>query len=158
MLSTNFTRYGMIGDPPAPLTVLLQTASHWVMQGLMAALAAKGYKGLTEAHLTLLGNLDCGTTHASAVAQRIGLSRQAIYRTIREMEMLAYLELHDDPDRRNQKLVVMTDAGIRLALDARGALATLEQTLGQRIGAAALFALRASLEQGWGDVGQTPSP
>ena len=143
----------MINDPPAPLTVLLQTASHWVMQGLMAALAAKGYTGLTETHLTLLGNLDCGTTHASAVAQRIGLSRQAIYRTIREMEAMSYLELQDDPNRRNQKLVVMTDAGMRLALDARAALAKVEETLGQRVGGKAILALRASLEQSWGDIG-----
>lgn len=148
----------MITYPPAPLTVLLQTASHWVMQGLMAELTTKGYSGLTEAHLTLLGNLDCGTTHASAVAQRIGVSRQAIYRTIREMEALAFLGLQDDPDRRNQKLVVMTDAGMRLALDARAALATLEETLGQRIGVGPFLALRASLEQSWGDATQPPSP
>lgn len=148
----------MINYHPAPLTVLLQTASYWVMQGLMAGLTAKGYTGLTEAHLTLLGNLDCGTTHASAVAQRIGLSRQAIYRTIREMEAMSYLELQDDPNRRNQKLVVMTDAGMHLALDARAALASLEETLGRRIGDKAIIALRASLEQGWGEIGQTPSP
>jgi DNA-binding MarR family transcriptional regulator len=153
MLSTKFTRLALDDAPSAPLTVLLQTASHWVMQGLMAALSAKGYAGLTEAHLTLLGNLDCGTTHASAVAQRIGLSRQAIYRTIREMEAMGFLVLQNDMQRRNQKLVVMTEVGMHLALDARATLATLEDTLAQRIGADALAALRVSLEQSWGDVG-----
>ncbi len=157
-MSTKFTRWTMDGDPPAPLTVLLQTASHWVMQGLIAELKAKNYTGLTEAHLTLLGNLDCGTTHAAAVAQRIGLSRQAIYRTVKEMEAMEFLTLQDDPLRRNQKLVLMTVSGMQLAMDARQALANLEQTLGDRIGAEALAALRAALQQGWGDISQSPSP
>lgn len=145
-------------DPPAPLTVLLQTASRWVMRGLIAELKAKSYTGLTETHLVLLGNLDCGTTHASAVAQRIGLTRQAIYRTVKEMEAMGFLTLQDDPLRRNQKLVLMTTSGMQLALDARQALARLEETISHRIGKEAMAAFRDALQQGWGDIGQTASP
>lgn len=157
-MSTKFTKHAMDFDPPAPLTVLLQTASRWVMQGLIAELKTKSYTGLTESHLVLLGNLDCGSTYASAVAQRIGLTRQAIYRTVKEMEALGFLSLHDDPLRRNQKLVLMTETGMQLALDARDALSRLEATLGHRIGKDALAAFRNALQQGWGDIGQTASP
>ena len=139
-------------DPPAPLTLLLQTAARWVEQGTLDHLHAAGHTGLTAAHLTLLGNLDCGTTHAAAVAQRMGVSRQAIYRTVHELQALGLLRLADDPQRGNQKLVVMTEAGIALVTDARAALAQVEAVLADRIGSTQAAALRAALEAGWGPV------
>jgi DNA-binding MarR family transcriptional regulator len=103
----------------------------------------------------LLANLDCGATHASAVAQRMGVTRQAMNRTVREMEALGYLSLQTDQKRLNQKLLVMTEGGMRLALDARAAMVDVEKQLGNRIGASALAAMRAPLELPWGDV---PAP
>lgn len=136
--------------PPAPLTVLFQSASQWVMHGLLAKLHGRGYADITEPHLMLLGNLDCGTTHASAIAQRMGVSRQAIYRTVRDLQALDVLRLEDDPERGNQKLVVMTEHGFQLVAQARTALAEIEATLNKRIGAAAVRGLREALEDSWG--------
>jgi DNA-binding MarR family transcriptional regulator len=147
--------------PPAPLPVLLETASRWVMQGLLAKLEARGHDRLTEGHLMLIANLDCGTTHASAVAQRMGVSRQAVFRTTRELQALGLLTLEADPARGNQKIVVMTESGSRLALDARAALAEIDAALAARLGPEAAARLRAALEAGWGeppgdDGGATP--
>jgi DNA-binding MarR family transcriptional regulator len=148
-------------SPPAPLPVLLETASRWVMQGLLAKLRARGHDRLTEGHLMLIVNLDCGTTHASAVAQRMGVSRQAVFRTTRELQALGLLTLEADPARGNQKIVVMTESGSRLALDARAALAEIDAALAARLGPEAAARLRAALEAGWGeppgdDGGATP--
>ncbi len=136
--------------PRAPLTVLFQTASQWVMYGLLSKLHARGYTDITESHLMLLGNLDCGTTYAAAIAQRMGVSRQAIYRTVRELQALDVLRLEDDPERGNQKLVVMTERGFRLVTQARAALGEIEATLDKRIGAEAVRGLREALENDWG--------
>ncbi|KAJ54672.1 hypothetical protein ACMU_16280 [Actibacterium mucosum KCTC 23349] len=138
-------------DPPAPMTLLLQTAQTWVVHSLDARLATRGHPSLTEAQTALLSNLDCGTTYASAVAHRMGISRQAVYRTVREMAELGLLELQADPVKRNQKLIVMTDKANALVTDARAVLAEIEAELANRIGPADTAALRRALEAGWGD-------
>jgi DNA-binding MarR family transcriptional regulator len=138
-------------SPPAPLTVLLQTASQWVMHALLARLHARGHDRVTEAHLVLFGNLDCGTTYASAIAQRMRVSRQAISKTLRELHALGLIRLETDPARGNQKLAVMTPDGMRLATDARQELAQIEARLADRIGRQSYEALRSALESGWGE-------
>lgn len=142
-MSTKFT------NRPQPLTVLLSVATGAVLSDLRARLLACGYDGITDSHLVLFGHLDCGATHAALIAQRMGVSRQAISKTLREMETLGILRLAPDPDRGNQKLVVMTEAGERLATDARAALAGIEADLATRIGPEAWPALRNALERCW---------
>lgn len=151
-MSTKFTRQATKGPPPPPLTVLLQTASEWVSHSLLTILRGRGHTYLTPSHIMLLGNLDCGTTYASAAAARLGISRQAVYRTVRELEEMDILRLENATDRRNQKEIVMTDAGKALANDARAALAEIEATLADRIGAESSRALRQALESGWGET------
>lgn len=138
-------------DPPAPMTLLLQTAQQWVGQSLHAKMAARGHPPLTEAQTALLSNLDCGTTYASAAATRMGISRQAVYRTVRELAALGLLRLDDDTEKRNQKLIVMTDKANTLVTDARACLTEIEAELANRIGAQDATTLRRALESGWGD-------
>ncbi len=151
-MSTKFTRPPIPGAIDAPLTVLLQTGGLWVLRGVLSRLRARGFDRITEPHLTLLGNLDCGTTHAAAVADRMGVSRQAIARTLREMEASGYLRLERDPVRQNQKVIVMTPEGEKLALAARAALAETEAVLADRIGSRRLEDLREALNADWGEV------
>ena len=149
-MSTKFTRYPMHLDPPAPMTLLLQTAQNWLHHSLAARMAGRGHPPLTDAQTALLSNLDCGTTYASAVAERMGISRQAIYRTVREMSEMGLLRLETDPERRNQKIIVMTQKANALVTDARAVLAEIETELADRIGAGDAAALRRALEAGWG--------
>lgn len=132
----------------APLTLLLQSCSRRVMDGLLARLCAE-FPQVNAAHLTLFGALDCGATHASAAAMRLGISRQAVARTARELEELGLLRLEVDPVQRNRQTLAMTEAGMLLALAGRAALAEVEAELGARIGVAALVALRSALETDW---------
>jgi len=149
-MSTKFTTSDAQEGLPEPLTVLLEAASQSVLQTLAARLRARGYGAITEPHLVLFGNLDCGATHAAQIAQRMQMSRQAISKTLRELQGLGFLRLEDDPDRRNQKLVVMMERGIQLALDARSELRSIEAESSDRIGTDAMAALRVALEKAWG--------
>lgn len=112
----------------------MQSGSRWIYQSVLGILRGKGYTQLTEPHLTFLASLDCGATQASAVAQRLGVTRQAIYRTTTEMQNQGFLTLEPDPVRRNQKNVVMTPAGMILATDARQALEKAETEFAKRAG------------------------
>jgi len=79
------------------------------------------------------------------------VSRQAISKTLREMQALGFIQLENDHDRRNQKLVVMTNRGLQLAVAARSELREIETAIARRIGAEAIAALRGALEKGWGN-------
>ncbi|WP_316015627.1 MarR family winged helix-turn-helix transcriptional regulator [Roseobacter sp. HKCCA0434] len=133
-----------------PLTVLLQSASQSVLSDVVADLRADGFDHVSESHLILMGNLDCGTTQATRIAERMQVSRQAISRGLRDLQALGLVVLRDDPTRGNAKIVTMTPEGERLALAARAALARVEAKLADRIGAEAVTALRGALERGWG--------
>lgn len=156
-MSTRFTNDARAAPWPTPLTVLLQAASQSILRSLTAQLRARGYSEVTEPHLVLFGNLDCGATHAAQIAQRMHVSRQAISKTLRDLQSLGLVRLEDDPERRNQKLVVMTDRGMQLAIDARHALGEIEAALEKRIGNDSMTTLRSALEKGWGSAaGNTP--
>ncbi len=150
MMSTKLTTLDEPGPIPEPLTVLLEAASQSVLRNLTARLLSRGYDKVTESHLVLFGNLDCGATHAAQIAQRMHVSRQAISKTLRELRELGFVRLEDDSERRNQKLVVMTERGMELAVVARGELRDIEAELADKIGAKAMRSLRVALEDGWG--------
>ena len=113
-------------------------------------MAERGHADLTSAHLMFLSNLDCGDTHASEVARRMGVSRQAVYRSTRELQRLKVLRLEIDADRKTQKIIRMTKHGQQVVLDARSCLDTIEVALGQRIGSRDLVKLAAILGKDWG--------
>ncbi|WP_299417871.1 MarR family winged helix-turn-helix transcriptional regulator [uncultured Sulfitobacter sp.] len=106
---------------------------------------------MTEPHLTFLASLDCGATQASAVAQRLGVTRQAIYRTTTEMQNEGFLPLKPDPVPRNQKNIVVTPKGVILATNARQALEKAETEFAKRAGFDNLDELRGILNLSLGD-------
>jgi len=148
-MSTKLTiRRGPV-DAGKPLTVLLEATSQFILQSLIARLQERGYDNVTEPHLVLFGNLDCGATHAAQIAQRMQMSRQAISKTLRELQSLGLVRLEDDPERRNQKTVVMTPRGMQLARAARDQLRVIETEIAAEIGSAEVAALRSALEKCW---------
>lgn len=151
-MSTKLTR----SASPEPISVLLARAAGSVLHHLAAGVRGQGFDGVSEAHLMLFGHLDCGATHAARIAQRMQVSRQAISKTLRELQDLGFVRLADDPDRRNQKLVVMTARGNELAVAARAELARIEAAMGAMIGAGAMAELRRALEAGWGGDAADP--
>jgi DNA-binding MarR family transcriptional regulator len=142
------TKFPTTRGAAPPLTLLLQAFDRHLTEALLAHLRPD-FPGLTSAHLALFGALDCGATHAAAAAARMGISRQAVARTARELENLGYLRLEQDPERGNRQLLTMTEAGERLARQGWAALGSAEADLAQRVGTAGLAAFRAVLEAEW---------
>jgi DNA-binding MarR family transcriptional regulator len=133
------------------LSLLLLSAQHWVMTSLLRLMAERGHSDLTAAHLMFLSNLDCGDTYASEVARRMGVTRQAVYRSTQELQRLKVLKLQNDESRKNHKIIRMTKHGQHVVLDARYCFAEIEATLSARIGARDVEKLGAILAKDWGE-------
>ena len=140
-----------IGVQP-PLGQSLIQAHQWLATGLLNLMHERGHSELTSAHLTFFTNLNCGMTHASDVARRMGITRQAVYKITKELQKSGILDLVDDPDDGRQKIIAMTERGERIALDARECLTIVEKHLADQIGQDNLDVLRNALARDWGPV------
>lgn len=115
-----------------------------IIERVSARLTEMGYAAATPATLDFLGALECGENHASELARMMGVSRQAVAKSVRQFCHLGYLEQSSGPGR--QKRILFTQHGEQLIADARRVLATLDKQLGARIGAAALADLLTATE------------
>ena len=135
---------------------LLLNAQQWTFQGVLNLMAERGHAEFTVAHLMFLANLDCGVTHAALVARRLGVTRQAVYRTTRELQDLDVLALESDPQRRNQKIIRMTPRGLQVVSVARACLDAVESAIRGRIGRRDFDRLTLILGRDWGPVVNAP--
>lgn len=138
--------------PHVALGQLLLNAQQWTFQGVLQLMAERGHSEFTVAHLMFLANLDCGVTHAALVAKRLGVTRQAVYRTTRELQDLDVLALESDPQRRNQKIIRMTSRGFKVVSVARECLDAVETAIRDRLGQRDFDRLALILGRDWGPL------
>lgn len=151
-MSTKFTNDISPQILETPLVQLLAGAHHWVLANLVRLMAEKGHTSLTGKDLVLFSHLDCGVTQASAVARRMGVTRQAVYKSTKHLQMTGALELKADPDDQRQKIIDMTPLGEKIAVDARSSLAEIETYLTGKIGVTSVDQLKDSLKLDWGSM------
>ncbi|WP_096087011.1 MarR family winged helix-turn-helix transcriptional regulator [Agaribacterium haliotis] len=107
---------------------LNDSISHFLSQKLVA----KGYQAITPSLLGFLSTLECGSNYGSELARKLGVSRQMVAKTVRELCALGYLEQLDGPGK--QKQIVFTDRGEQLIAHARQCLAEIDQGLFKQMG------------------------
>jgi DNA-binding MarR family transcriptional regulator len=135
----------------APLGQLLLQAFRWFDESLLLTLASRGWPELSHAQSLVFAHLDLGGTRISELARRVGVSRQAMHKTVGDLEELGLLNLVTDPTNRSAKLVRLTDKGqanVEAALDA---FIDIEVELASRIGPSSVQALRLALSSSWGE-------
>ncbi|WP_306322769.1 MULTISPECIES: MarR family winged helix-turn-helix transcriptional regulator [unclassified Streptomyces] len=140
-----------MGEPRRDLPQLLGEARRWFEDGLLAALEARGVAPITPTQVQLFAMLDADGTTVSELARRMGVTRQTVHQAVRALIEDGLLEQAPDPASARQRLVRRTAAGRRAHDRARRALDGLEARLAERIGEEALGALRAALEESWGE-------
>jgi DNA-binding MarR family transcriptional regulator len=118
----------------------------YMVERLIAGLRQDGFTGLTANQLTFMGELDCGVNHASELARRLGVSRQAIHKSVKDLIKIGWLETSDHPDFGNQKIIQFTVEGERLISCARQHFADLDKILENRFGKESLDAMSAIIE------------
>jgi DNA-binding MarR family transcriptional regulator len=111
----------------------------------MAKLAARGHGGLGVAHTALLPHLDVDGTRITVLAERAGVTKQAVGQLVAELEQRGYLARSVDPADRRAVLVTFTDAGHRFLRDAEQTKHEIEAEYTAILGPERLAELRAAL-------------
>jgi DNA-binding MarR family transcriptional regulator len=134
---------------PDNLKQLLLARSDWFAREIMSGVRRSEFSYITPAQSRLLAHMGGKPTSMSELARRLAISRQAVHKTVAELARRGILEIRDDPERRNAKLVVYTERGRQVNRAGAQIIERLEDRIAARIGRERLAELKALLGQGW---------
>jgi DNA-binding MarR family transcriptional regulator len=137
---------------PYSLHSSLLIALHWVDESLQARLEAAGWARLSFSKSMIMLNVLNGVERPIELARKLGVSRQAIHRTLQEMLNDKLIALHDDPTDKRAKIVAFNSDSTELMREALHALAAIQEDLASRLGRHNLDHLIAILAKDWGPL------
>lgn len=150
-MSTKLTRsspnagYDLVDSRALALTQGADSFRERMVHWLLFKLHDDGFQGLKAGQLSFLGSLDCGVNYAAELARSLSISRQAVHKTVRELEGAGWLATRPDAALGNQRVIVFTDEGERMMSHARAHFLVLDSMLERQFGAETLAALQAVL-------------
>ncbi len=92
----------------------LAAASRALTATMMAKVASCGFKDMTPAFASLMPLLDATGARPTTVAQRAGITKQAISQLVRELEARGYVEQIRDSTDTRAKIVRLTKRGVAI--------------------------------------------
>lgn len=98
-----------------------------------------------RAHLALFPHIDLEGTRQSALAERVGITKQAVGQLVDDLQAGGVLARVPDPDDRRAKRVVFTDQGRQGMLAGIEHLRSVEKKLAQAVGRDTMVQLRSAL-------------
>ncbi len=116
------------------LNQLLLAGNDWLAAEILKGVQRSPYSSLTPAQSRLLAIMAGQSTSISDLARRLGLSRQAVHKTVSELERHGILQVQTDPERANAKLVSYTALGKDLNREGARVIDEIESKLAKRIG------------------------
>ncbi|MFZ5890434.1 MAG: MarR family winged helix-turn-helix transcriptional regulator [Myxococcota bacterium] len=101
--------------------------------------------GLRRSHTSLLPHIDLNGTRITDLADRLGISKQAVSQLVDDLEKLGVLARLPDPDDARARRVTFTELGRKGLLEGLEVLRTLEQELALQVGRERMQGLREAL-------------
>jgi DNA-binding MarR family transcriptional regulator len=130
---------------------LLFDAYYWFDESLQRSLQANNIPTLSRSQSMVMVCLEEGIRRPSALARKLRVSRQAMQKTLADMEGKGYLRLVSDPEDRRAKSVRLSKIGKQRQEMAKKCLRTMEGELRTRLGSAKINSLTRALAEDWGD-------
>ncbi len=131
------------------LKQLLLERSDWFAREIMKGVKRSDYAFISPAQSRLLAHMGGKPMSMSELARRLAISRQAVHKTVTELSRRGILDVRDDPERGNSKLVVYTDKGRQLNRAGAQIIERLEERVARRIGDDGLATIKRLLSQPW---------
>jgi DNA-binding MarR family transcriptional regulator len=127
------------------LKQLLIAKNDWFAEQIMDGVRGGEYGYITPAQSRLLAHMGGKPNSMAELSRKLGISRQAVHKTVAELARRGILQLKDDPERGNSKLVCYTEKGKKVNRVGMEIIANIEQGIAERIGLDALEQLKATL-------------
>ncbi|MGI5163675.1 MarR family winged helix-turn-helix transcriptional regulator [Spirillospora sp. CA-253888] len=140
-------------DQARNLPQLLAAGRSWFDEALSAAMLEAGERPVTYAQQNIFAHLDPGGTTISDLSRRMNVTRQTVHQAVHALVGMGLLEQVPDPGSARRRLIRLTGEGRRVHGRAQAIIGLLEEELAERLGGAAVEALRGTLERPWGAPG-----
>lgn len=131
-------------EPTVPALMQLVAASG--APHLRAAFAAAGLDGVRPAQSVVLVPLAAGGLHASDLADRLGVSRQAVAQAVTALQRHRYVTRGPDPADARAQIIELTPRGRQVLRVMRSSAIDLEKRWQKIIGQRRLGELRKTLQ------------
>ena len=134
--SSPFTTEAGNGEPFGPplIGALLRTPWEAVQRRMLQRLHEHGFADLDAAHLNVFQYPGPQGARPSALAARLGITKQALNYLLGELERLEYLERQPDPDDLRSKRVALTRRGAAAIDVIREAVGEMETAWAHQLG------------------------
>jgi DNA-binding MarR family transcriptional regulator len=132
-------------DERTPLLLLLTHATRHVVDGLQSHLVAAGFEDHRVVHHNVMAHVTFDGIRLSDLAERAGITKQAMSELVADLERRGYLTRAPDPHDGRAKLIRFTDRGADAVQAAGEAFAHMDAALAERLGDAAVADLRTGL-------------
>lgn len=100
---------------------------------------------LRRSHTSLLPHIALEGTRITELAERLGISKQAVSQLVDDLEAIGVLARIADPDDARARRVVFTERGRAGLLEGLAVLSDLERELARKVGATEMANLRQAL-------------
>jgi DNA-binding MarR family transcriptional regulator len=124
---------------------LLYTAADALVGDLTARMEEAGYGDVRGAHGCVFGNIEADGMRLTELAERAGMTKQAVGEAVSDLERLGYAERIADPSDGRAKIIRLTGKGSAAQRAAFAIIADLEAEWVERFGAERVEQMRSLL-------------
>ncbi len=121
-------------DPTADVGLLATAVASGVTERIRARIVAEGFDDVRESYGYVVQGLLAGDTTVTALAARLGVSAQAVSKTVTEMERAGYLARGRDPDDGRARPLRLTPRGDAMVDASRRARIAVARELARWLG------------------------
>ena len=142
-----------------PLPALLDDLADTGFADFHQRLNAAGHPSIRAGHGCVFRFIEEGGSRLTDLAERSGLTKQAVAEVVAHLDELGYVERAPDPDDGRAKLIKLTQRGGEARQTALSIFAQIETEWAERFGAERIAAMRELLEEaraGQGDARVLP--
>jgi DNA-binding MarR family transcriptional regulator len=130
-----------------PLPALLNELKELAVEELHRQLADRGHPDIRPGHGCVFRFIDPDEgSRLTDLAERSGLTKQAVGEVVGDLEELGYLERAPDPSDGRAKIVRLTARGFAGVQTAERIFADIERRWGEQVGSQKMATLRETLE------------
>lgn len=145
-MTTRSGEPGGADEHAVSLPTLLTQAKDVTIELLHRRLGEMGFEGIRYRHGSVFRFIDPQGSRLTELAERAGLTKQAVGELVDELERLGYVGRVADPGDRRAKIIRLTERGTQGQLAASRIIGDIERQWAQRLGRDQIALLRRILE------------